>query len=125
MWDAQTGLAISPFVAEPNGDAQAHFSHDGRRVVQWSSATTSGQHSARVWEVSTGSILATLAPHWQSVRNRAIARRRAMIEQVFGTMKRGFGFARARYTDFKTNVADAFRFSTVFNLRRAASLLAA
>lgn len=73
VWDAQTGLAISPVVAEPGGDVQAHFSHDGQRVVQWCSASTSGQHSARVWEVSTGSILATLAPHWQSVRCAAFS----------------------------------------------------
>ena len=64
-------------------------------------------------------------PHWQSVRNAAIAKRRAPVEQIFGTMKRGFGFVRARYANFAANVADAYRFATMFNLRRAASLLAA
>ena len=64
-------------------------------------------------------------PHWQSVRNKAIAKRRAMIEQVFGTMKRTYGFARARYADFMLNRASLFCFSTMFNLRRAAGLLAA
>jgi IS5 family transposase len=63
-------------------------------------------------------------PHWQSVRNAAIAKRRAPVERIFGTMKRTFGFARARYTDFCANFADAVRFATVYNLRRAASLLA-
>ena len=64
-------------------------------------------------------------PHWQSVRNAAIAKRRAPVEQIFGMMKRGFGFVRARYTNFAANVADAFRFATAFNLCRAVSLLAA
>jgi transposase, IS5 family len=63
-------------------------------------------------------------PHWQSVRNAAIAKRRAPVEQIFGMMKRGFGFVRARYTNFAANVADAFRFATAFNLCRAVSLIA-
>ena len=64
-------------------------------------------------------------PHWQKVRNAAIAKRRAPVEQIFGMMKRGFGFVRARYTNFAANVADAFRFATAFNLCRAIGLLAA
>jgi transposase, IS5 family len=64
-------------------------------------------------------------PHWQSVRNAAIAKRRAPVERIFGMMKRGFGFVRARYTNFAANVADAFRFAPAFNLCRAISLLAA
>jgi transposase, IS5 family len=64
-------------------------------------------------------------PHWQVRRNAGIAKRRAPGEGIFGTMKRGFGFVRARYRNFAANVADAFRFATMFNLRRAASLLTA
>lgn len=64
-------------------------------------------------------------PHWQRRRNAGISRRRAPGEAVFGTMKRAFGWARARYTSFAGNVADAFRFATTFNLIRAANLLAA
>jgi IS5 family transposase len=64
-------------------------------------------------------------PHWQARRNAGIAKRRAPGEGIFGTMKRGFGFVRARYRNFAANVADAFRFATMFNLRRAASLLTA
>jgi len=63
-------------------------------------------------------------PHWQGVRNKAIAKRRAMVEQVFGTGKRVFGYNRARSVSFAVNLADAFRFATVFNLRRAVGLLA-
>jgi hypothetical protein len=36
-------------------------------------------------------------------------------------MKRGFGFLRARSASFAASAADAFRFATVFNLRRAAA----
>lgn len=63
-------------------------------------------------------------PHWQERRNALIARLRAPVESVFGTMKRVFGYGRARYTGFAANYADAFRVATVFNLRRAASLAA-
>ena len=63
-------------------------------------------------------------PRWQSRRNGAIAKRRAPVEGVFGTLKRGFGWTRARYARFAQNVADAFRMATAFNLRRAASLIA-
>lgn len=61
-------------------------------------------------------------PHWQAKRNKAIAKRRAQIEQVFGTGKRVFGYVRARSVNFATNLGQAFTFATVFNLRRAAGL---
>jgi len=61
-------------------------------------------------------------PHWQTQRNRLIARRRALVEQVFGTSRRVFGYTRARSTNFIINLADAFRLATVFNLRRVAGL---
>jgi IS5 family transposase len=64
-------------------------------------------------------------PRWQRVRNKAIAKRRAMVEQVFGTGKRVFGYVRARSTNFATNLGQAFCFATVFNLRRAAGRLMA
>ncbi len=64
-------------------------------------------------------------PYWQTQRNKLIAKRRAMVEQVFGTTKRVFGYVRARSTRFAINLADAFRLATIFNLRRAAGLAAA
>ena len=64
-------------------------------------------------------------PRWQTVRNKAISKRRAVVEQVFGTAKRGFGYVRARSTRFATNLGQAFCFATVFNLLRAARLRAA
>jgi IS5 family transposase len=62
-------------------------------------------------------------PYWQSRRNALIARRRAPVEAVFGTLKRVHGRARARFTSFAANVADFLRQATVYNLRRAAALL--
>lgn len=64
-------------------------------------------------------------PFWQARRNRGIARRRAPVEQVFGCAKQGFGYLRARSCDFMTNLGQALCFATVFNLRRAAGILAA
>lgn len=61
-------------------------------------------------------------PHWQTRRNKLIAKRRALVEQVFGTSRRVFGYTRARSTNFIINLADAFRMATVFNLRRVAGL---
>jgi transposase, IS5 family len=63
-------------------------------------------------------------PYWQSRRNALIASRRAPVEAVFGTLKRVHGRARARFTSFAANVADFLRQATVYNLRRAAALLA-
>lgn len=63
-------------------------------------------------------------PHWQTQRNKLIAKRRALVEQVFGTTRRVFGYVRARSTSFVVNLADAFRLATVFNLRRVAGLQA-
>lgn len=62
-------------------------------------------------------------PPWQVKRNKAIAKRRAPVEQVFGSAKRLFGYVRARSTDFAVNLGQAFCFATVFNLRRAAGVL--
>lgn len=63
-------------------------------------------------------------PFWQTRRNKLIARVRAPVEQVFGTSRRVFGYARARSTNFLVNLADVHRLATVFNLRRAAGLAA-
>jgi IS5 family transposase len=64
-------------------------------------------------------------PYWQTRRNKLIAKRRAIIEQVFGTTRRVFGYTRARSVKFANNLADAFRLATVFNLRRVAGMATA
>jgi transposase, IS5 family len=61
-------------------------------------------------------------PPWQRRRNRLIAKRRAVVEAVFGSMKRLYGRARVRYRNFLHNLGDFHRLATVYNLRRAISL---
>lgn len=63
-------------------------------------------------------------PFWQGRRNAGIARRRAPVEAVFGTMKRVLGYTRARSAGFVTNLGHALCCATVCNLRRAVSLTA-
>ncbi len=64
-------------------------------------------------------------PHWMSVRNRLISRRRAPVESVFSAMKRLYGKARTRCHSLTVNAADFLAFATVFNLRRASAVLLA
>lgn len=63
-------------------------------------------------------------PHWQQRRNALITPIRAPMEGVFGSFKRLYGRARARYCNFRHNLGDFYRLATVFNLRRAVSLMA-
>jgi IS5 family transposase len=58
-------------------------------------------------------------PRWQKRRNRLIARIRAPVEAVFGTMKRSYRRARSRYCGLVRTTADLLRVITVYNLRRA------
>jgi transposase, IS5 family len=64
-------------------------------------------------------------PFWQRKRNRLIARRRAPVEAVFSTLKRHYGFARARYASLARNATRAFAALTMVNLLRARNRLAA
>ncbi|MFL5213163.1 MAG: transposase [Microvirga sp.] len=61
-------------------------------------------------------------PRWQARRNALIARRRAAVERVFGTLKRLHGLARARCSTLARNAGDMIAFAIVHNLRRAAAL---
>lgn len=61
-------------------------------------------------------------PHWQAVRNRLIAPRRAAVEGVFGTLKRTYARSRSRFFGLLKTTADLIRVLTVYNLRRAMSL---
>jgi transposase, IS5 family len=62
-------------------------------------------------------------PYWQSRRNALIAPARAPVERIFGSLKRLYGRARMRYHDFRRNTADMHRIATIYNLRRAVTLL--
>ena len=70
-------------------------------------------------------MLQVALPHWQRRRNALIAPQRAPIEAIFGNFKRLYGRARMRFCDFRRNLADFYRLATVFNLRRAITLLGA
>lgn len=61
-------------------------------------------------------------PHWQAVRNRLIATRRAAVEGVFGTLKRTYARNRSRFFGLTKTAADLTRVLTVYNLRRAMAL---
>lgn len=61
-------------------------------------------------------------PRWQQRRNELIARRRAAVERLFGTLKRVYRYTRVRYCAFVMNVADVYRRLTAYNLRRAIAL---
>ncbi|MGA9867296.1 MAG: IS5 family transposase [Acetobacteraceae bacterium] len=64
-------------------------------------------------------------PPWQRKGNHLIARRRAPVEAVFSTLKRHYGFARARYASLARNAARAFAALTMLNLLRSRTRLAA
>ena len=59
---------------------------------------------------------------WQELRNKLIRPRRAPVENVFGTWKRLYGFARARYRGLAANTVHLDLVCIAFNLRRAANL---
>jgi WD40 repeat protein len=73
VFDATTGAAISPAVDEPDKRTEARFSPDGRRVLQWSRATRSGQNAARIWDAATGAIETTLEGHWRAIDDAAFS----------------------------------------------------
>ena len=62
---------------------------------------------------------------WKQKRNHLVARRRAPVEGVFSLLKRVHGMARARLRDIRRNAGDALLAVTAYNLKRAASLIAA
>ena len=63
-------------------------------------------------------------PHWQQRRNDLIARHRAPVEAVFSALKRLYGLRRAKGLTLERNTARLMAAVTVYNLRRASSLLA-
>ena len=63
-------------------------------------------------------------PHWQQRRNALIAPRRAPVEQVFGTLKRSYGYRTVRYLGLARNAAELWFKCIAYNLRRASRLQA-
>ena len=62
-------------------------------------------------------------PSWQRQRNRLIARVRAPVEQVFGTLKRLYRYRRVRYLGLARNTTERWCKCLAYNLRRAERLL--
>ena len=62
-------------------------------------------------------------PYWQRRRNALIARVRAPVEQVFGTLKRLYHYRRVRYLGLARNTTELWCKCLAYNLRRAERLL--
>jgi IS5 family transposase len=62
---------------------------------------------------------------WERDMNRYLSRIRAPVERVFGTLKRGYGFFRARYVGLARNSNHALLLVLAYNMRKAVRLLAA
>ena len=61
-------------------------------------------------------------PHWQKRRNELISPRRALVEKVFGTLKRSYGYSRVRYRNLGRNAVEMWFKLMAYNLRKAAKL---
>ena len=62
-------------------------------------------------------------PHWERRRNRLISRLRSPMENVFGTLKRSYGYRRVRYMGLQRNATELFFKCMAYNLRRMDRLL--
>ena len=61
-------------------------------------------------------------PHWQQRRNALIAPRRALVEKIFGTLKRSYGYQRVRYRGLGRNAVEMWCKLMAYNLRKAVTL---
>ena len=61
-------------------------------------------------------------PYWQQQRNALIAPRRALVEKVFGTLKRTYGYQRVRYRGVERNTVELWFKLMAYNLRKADTL---
>ena len=62
---------------------------------------------------------------WQKALNKAISPIRTAVERCFGTLKRSYGWRRARYIGLARNATHLDFLATAMNLRRALVLTAA
>jgi IS5 family transposase len=56
--------------------------------------------------------------------NRILTKLRCPVERVFGTLKRSYGYSRARYLGLKKNSVQLTMMSMAYNLRRMEKLCA-
>ncbi len=61
-------------------------------------------------------------PHWSKIRNKLIGKRRFVVERTFGTLKRTYGFDRARYLGLNKTHGESVIKSIAYNLKRANNL---
>ena len=61
-------------------------------------------------------------PYWQQRRNDLIAPRRALVEKVFGTLKRSYSYQRVRYRGVGRNTVELWFKLMAYNLRKADTL---
>ena len=59
---------------------------------------------------------------WRARRNGLIVPIRQTIERTFGTWKRSYGWARARYMGLTANATQLYLICIAFNLRKAVAL---
>jgi IS5 family transposase len=59
---------------------------------------------------------------WERTWNRYLSALRSPVERVFGTLKRGYGFYRARYVGLARNRNHALLLVLAFNMRKAVRL---
>lgn len=61
-------------------------------------------------------------PHWQKPRNELITPRRALVEKIFGILKRSYGYSRVRYRSLERNTVEMWFKLMAYNMRRATNL---
>ena len=64
-------------------------------------------------------------PEWQKVRNELIRPKRALVEKVFGTLKRSYGYSRVRYRGLRRNALEMWFKLMAYNMRKMVKLTAA
>lgn len=63
-------------------------------------------------------------PTWQQERNAAIRPVRALVEKVFGTLKRSYGYWRVRYRGLERNAVEMWLKLLAYNQRKVVALTA-
>ena len=61
-------------------------------------------------------------PRWQKCRNELIDPRRKLVEKVFGTLKRSYGYSRVRYRGLERNAVEMWFKLMAYNFRKAVRL---
>ena len=65
----------------------------------------------------------SINPRFQ-LRNDLIAPRRSLVEKVFGTLKRSYGYSRVRYRGLQRNTVEMYLKLMAYNLRKYVRLAA-